>query len=237
MLLRIIYTLCAVLLCACSGSDNVVKGSGKIVKTDRTMNEFTNIELIGTGTLVLKQGDKPALTIETDDNLIEYIRTDVSGGTLYIEVLKNATLSPSKGLLYFVTVKDLNSVKVSGAAVLRTLGEIESNALTVSLSGAGTLNMTVDAKELNVQISGTGDAIFKGEAKQEKIDVSGAGSFKGFDLVSKNASVSMSGVGNAEINASEALNVEISGVGSVLYKGTPSLKQNITGVGAVRHAE
>lgn len=237
MLLRIIYTFCAILLCACSGSDNVVKGSGKVIRVDRPVGDFKNIDLIGSGTLVLKQGDKTALTIETDDNLIEFIRTDVNGGTLNIEVLKNASLSPSKGLLYFVTVKDLSSVKVSGAAILRTLGEIEANELSVSLSGAGTLNMNVDAKSLDVKITGSGDATFKGEAKEETIEVSGAGSFKGFDLASRQAKITLSGVGNAEVNAVESLVVDISGVGSVLYKGTPSLKQTISGVGAVRHAE
>lgn len=237
MLLRIVFALCAVVLCACSGSSDVVKGSGKIEKQERPVKDFSKINLIGSGTLILQQGETPALTIETDNNLFEYIRSDVSADVLYIETLKSMSLSPSKGLIYLVTVKDLENVKISGAAVLRTLGEIESKDLAIDLSGAGTVNMNVNADVLNVKISGSGDAIFKGEADKAVIAVSGAGSFKGFELSAADANVTLSGVGNAEINASESLDVEISGVGSVLYKGAPSLTQSISGVGAIRHAE
>lgn len=236
MTLRLIFSLLmASILVSCSGTVDVIKGSGKITTEEKEVSPFTKIVLDGVGLLELATGDKDSLTIETDDNLQHYVHVKVEGETLHLGLTDNVTLSPSKVITYRVTAKMLNSLDVSGAATVTAVKPLKVNNLSVNLSGAGKIDLNVEANDLSISLSGSGNLSAKGSTSQLFINVSGAGQFKGFDLAAKTAEVSLSGVGNAEINASDRLDATISGVGSVLYKGTPALHQKVTGVGALRH--
>ncbi len=238
MLFRLLFTLLlGISLSSCGEMGRAQKGSGKIVKEERKVDDFHKIVLSGVGRLELGQGEIPKVLIETDDNLMEFIRTQVMGGTLYIETLNNVSLSPTNEMVYHVTVRDLNEVDVSGAASVKTLNPIKAESLKVILSGAGSIALDVDAIDLTVDLSGSGNVKLNGKAEHQDVSVSGAGLYKGFGLVSTSARVSVSGVGSAEVNAQNELDVSISGVGSLNYKGTPQLKQTISGVGTVRHVE
>ncbi|MEZ4735047.1 MAG: hypothetical protein R3E79_48750 [Caldilineaceae bacterium] len=70
-------TLLVALLVAGCGFQ-VVSGSGTVVPEERPVSDFTRVDFTGFGELTLVQGDKEALTIETDDNLLP-IKTTVSG--------------------------------------------------------------------------------------------------------------------------------------------------------------
>lgn len=224
-------------LASCGQASNIVKGSGKVIKQERKLESFDKIVLSGMGTLILKQADKTNVIVETDDNIQEYVRTNVSADTLYIDVFKNVSLSATKDITYYVDFKGLKSVEVAGAATVKSPDTINVKEIKVALSGAGAVDLKINADKVILSLSGSGNIILAGKTKDEVITVSGAGTFKGFELITERAEVNVSGVGNAEVNASKELFANISGVGSVLYKGTPSLKQSITGVGAVRHAE
>lgn len=86
----------------------------------------------------------------------------------------------------------------------------------------------------SLAISGKGNFKLIGP-KQEMLDIriTGSGDVKAFDMEVNNSTISISGVGNCEINAVKNLDVTISGIGTVLYLGNPKRSINITGEGAV----
>ncbi len=106
----------ALLLTACSyGGVNIsvnsitVNGSGTITTQERTVSDFSKVELQSIGNLTIKQGDSESLTVKADDNLLPYITTDVSGDTLVIGMKPNTNPIPSKTIEYTLTVKSISS--------------------------------------------------------------------------------------------------------------------------------
>lgn len=238
MFLRSLFVLLSCLFVSgCGQMGHVVKGSGKITKDERHVEPFNKVVVSGVGNLLVQTGDIPSVVVEGDDNLLEYIRTQVSEGVLYIETLNNVSLSPTKDLVYHVTVPNPSSITVSGAATVKSVKQIKSDDLKVVLSGAGSVSLDIDTHELIVDLSGSGNILLIGKADKQEINVSGAGIYKGFGLESKKGKVIVSGVGSAEVNIIDDLDVEISGVGSLNYRGAPKIKQTISGVGTVRHVE
>ena len=65
-------------------------------KTDLT-NLFKKVKLDGSGTLIIKQGKSESLIIETDDNIVPFIKADLKGGSLCL--YSDELINPSK--LYF----------------------------------------------------------------------------------------------------------------------------------------
>ena len=77
------------------------------------------------------------------------------------------------------------------------------------------------AKELDVDISSSGDMTLTGEADILKADLSSAGDLKGYDLRTREADVSVSSAGDADINVSEKITARASSAGDINYKGDP----------------
>ncbi|OGO16907.1 MAG: hypothetical protein A2Z14_01960 [Chloroflexi bacterium RBG_16_48_8] len=55
-----------------------IQGSRNIITEARDVGGFNRIELEGMGKVILTQGEEESLTIEADDNLMEYITTEVT---------------------------------------------------------------------------------------------------------------------------------------------------------------
>lgn len=220
-----------------------VKGSGEIVVEDRKVSGFDKILVEGVGRLILTQGDSESLSIETDDNLMEYIRTEVVGDTLKIGFEDDVVLSsnvggigldPTEGFIFRISVIDLQGIAISGAADIE-MEKIKTDQLDIDLSGAGLVSIDdLDASTLNVHISGAGDVKIVGRVVSQVVMLSGLGRYQAFNLESQDAAVTISGAGGANVWVIDSLKVSISGAGDVQYYGNPSVNRNISGVGKIQ---
>ena len=84
----------------------------------------------------------------------------------------------------------------------------------------------------SVTLTGVGDFILSGDYQDElAIFLTGVGTVKAFDLEVGTCNISITGVGDCEVNVKNELIVNITGVGDIYYKGDPSIDQSIAGVG------
>lgn len=214
-----------------------VPGSGVIKSDKRDIASFTSIDLRYPAVVTIKQGEKDTVTVETDNNLLPQITTNVSGGVLVIDNNKpvwSQRVNPSDKVLITITVKDLQVVDFPSAGEVSMEG-IVSDSLKVLVTGAGSISMQeVDLGKLEVQLSGAGSINAAGKADKLTLTISGAGSFNGSDLKVNTANVGISGVGSASIWVVNDLTANISGVGSINYYGNPaSIQKNVSGLGKV----
>jgi hypothetical protein len=212
-----------------------VRGSGDVVREERRVSDFDHVSLTGIGRVVLTQGESESLTVETDDNILPYIRTEVRGRTLVLGFNKRATgrsMDPSE-LTFHLQVREVSGLDLTGAGTLEA-DSLTCDRLQVHLSGAGHIAVdSLDAEELVVRLSGAGGLEVAGEVTEQDVDISGVGAYRGSRLQSERAVVEVSGAGGATVWVTETLNVRVSGVGSVDYYGSPSVTQNVSLVGKV----
>ena len=89
--------LCA-LACGCSNfewSGTSIKGSGNVVSETRQLTHFDRVTIFGSGHLTVVQGEQEGLTIQADDNLLPYIKSEVAGGSLKLGP-EDVNLRPTK---------------------------------------------------------------------------------------------------------------------------------------------
>ena len=131
--------------CAVPFRPRLIKGSGNIIIEDRKVSGFDKILVTGVGKVIITQGDSESLSIETDENLMEYIETKVNGNTLEIGFKDDivfssnggqAALDPSDGFTFRVSVIDLEAILLSGAAKFE-VEKLKTDQLRINLSGAG----------------------------------------------------------------------------------------------------
>jgi hypothetical protein len=212
----LIVAILGMLSAACTISVRYEEGSGVVVEEERSVSGFNRISFEGIGKLIITQGDEESLLIEAEDNIMPLIETRVRGRTLQISFDGNRfenIIRPTEPVRFHLTVTDLEGVFLSG------LGDIDA--------------MQIEVESLDVTLSGAGSITVSGEARQQDVNVSGAGAYDAADLESEVADINLSGAGSATVWVTESLDVNISGLGSVSYYGDPEVEQSVSGLGNI----
>ena len=229
--------------CAVPFKPRMVRGSGDVVVEDRRVSGFDKILIEGAGKIILTQGSSETLSVETDNNIMEYIKTEVNGDTLEIGFEDNVVFSsgrgrialdPTDGFIFRISVIDLQAITVSGAADIEA-GKLKSDQLDITFSGAGQVSVDdLNVDHLSVLVSGAGDVDMTGKVVSQTVRLSGLGRYRAFDLESQKADVIISGAGGADVWVADYLDVTISGAGDVKYYGDPSVTPEISGIGRIQ---
>lgn len=227
-----ILTLVVLLLSACGAS--YVRGSGNVITEDRNVSGFNGLNMAGYGEVIITQGDAESLTIETDENLLQYIQTEVRNNTLYIEFTDKVIPDPSLSITFNLSIIDLESLELAGAGSF-DIKALDTPSLGILFNGAGNIDLeSLTADQITVQLNGAGSIKAAGEVAKQDVTISGAGKYSTPDLKSSQADVLVEGLGQVEIWVTDTLNVNIEGAGSVNYYGSPSVTQNVEGAGSIQ---
>ena len=215
-----------------------VRGSGTLATEERRVSGLSAVDLGSLGHLVIELGDQEMLRIEAEENLLEYIETDVRGNTLEISTRRGINLNPREPINFYLTIQSLDSISVSGLGDVEAPG-LEADEFSVEISGSGDVSLdSLVASRLRVDISGLGNLdIEAGQVDDQDIEISGDGDYNARDLESNTAEVDISGLGSAILRVSDHLEANISGGGSVRYYGDPSVDKNVSGLGRVEPAD
>ena len=225
-------------LFSCRFMGKRIHGNSNIRSVDRTVSSFKEVEANGNIKLIVTQGDLKPVRIETDENLISYIEVLQEGDRITIQPRNGVNLIPSGDLNVYVTSPTFKSIEVSGSSDIVGQNKITSpDEISLSASGAGDIQMEVDAPKVSAGISGSGSVKLRGQAKDFDVDLSGAGHAYCYDLLTENTTVEISGAGSAQVYASVKLKASVSGAGNISYKGNASVSQEISGAGSVNKVD
>jgi hypothetical protein len=209
-----------------------VEGNGKFIKVDRALkDDFTSIEISGNFNMVLTQDSLPKLSIEADENLMDYIETKVKNHKLIIKNKKRIT--SAKDITIFLTINQLKQMELSGAVVLRSSGKINLDEISLELSGASNVNMDLNCSTLNAHCNGSSTLKLIGAAVSAEIETSGACDIDNSQMVIESMKMEVSGAGKIIVNVLTKLDVKVSGAAVVEYMGTPEVHKEVSGAGSV----
>jgi hypothetical protein len=212
---------------------NYVQGSGNVITEERHVSGFDSVDMSGFGEVFITQGDTESLTIETDDNLMQYIESVVRGNTLYLEFEDNTIPDPSGKITFRLNVIDLEALDLSGAGSF-IIDSLETSNLEITFGGAGKVDLdSLLADRVSTRVSGAGDISLTGEVGAQDIHIAGVGKYVAPDLKSNQATVQIEGAGSVVIWVVDELDLTVQGAGNVDYYGNPTVTQNIEGGGKI----
>lgn len=215
-----------------------VHGDGNVTTQDRTVSDFKNVEVGGAAKVYVTQGDQHSVKIEVDENLQQFVEVLQEGNKVVIREKPGFNLDPTGDMKIYVSSPVYNDIDVSGACDIIGQGTITNpENLSMHISGAGDMQMDVNAPQISAEVSGSGSVNLKGETKSVDISLTGAANAHCFDLKSENTKIEISGAGNAQVYASVKLDAEVSGAGSVDYKGGGQVDEHVSGAGSVHKAD
>ena len=192
-----------------------IRGNGHIKTDERPVSPFANIDVRGAFTIEWQSG-APSLRITTDENLLGYIDSDISGDTLHLHTREQ--IRPTHGVKVFISSPTRTGARISGAVKL-VAKQLTGSRFALESRGA-----------CQVSLDGNIDELLA--------DMTGASELAANSLQTKTAEISTTGAGDAEIAVAETLKVVITGAGKVKYSGSPAtIEKHISGAGSIRHRD
>jgi len=146
-----IILLALILTTAASFAQNKekIKGTKTVTIAAREIGSFENLEVEDNIEIFLVKGDVNALEIEADENLHEFIVSDLNGGTLRLTTSKNA--ASYKKLSVKVTYTDaLKMVTARHESTINALSDIELDNITFKTSDFTKLFLNVKSRLFTV---------------------------------------------------------------------------------------
>lgn len=212
---------------------NYVQGSGNVITEERDVSGFNSVNMSGFGEVLITQSNTESLSIETDDNLMQYIDSEVRGNTLYLEFQERILPDPSGRITFRLNVIDLEALDLSGAGSF-AIESLETPSLEITFDGAGNIDLdSLIADRVSTRVSGAGDISLTGEVGAQDVHIEGIGKYSASDLKSSQATVEIEGAGSVVIWVLDQLDLTIQGAGNVDYYGNPTVTQDVEGGGSI----
>ncbi|MCP4396718.1 MAG: DUF2807 domain-containing protein [bacterium] len=218
-----------------AGRIDRIKGSGKLIAESREVSNFDRIVLNGFGEVVITQGEEESLSVETDDNIMPYIATEVRRGTLYLEydAKKVKRIAPTR-LKFTLHLKHLVGLNIFGSGEISAMS-LDTNDLDIDIDGSGDVQIdSLTAEKLEIRIDGSGKVTLAGVANGQDIKIDGSGKYFSGNLRSDTVKITLNGSGDTVVWATETLNAHINGSGSVNYYGSPAVDLSGSGSGKMK---
>ncbi|EGV42785.1 DUF2807 domain-containing protein [Bizionia argentinensis JUB59] len=231
--------LLTILLCSaasCAQWGKRISGNGNIVTIERNTSDYEEIACYGSFDYILLAGTEGKLKIEGEENLLEYIITEVKDGKLIVKTEKGINLSTSrkKTIKIFIPFKDIEKVSLAGSGDIISKAPINTDEFDVNLTGSGDITLDIFANEIESNLTGSGDITLTGKTTDLKLTITGSGDYSCYGLSAENTEVSISGSGDMEVVSNSNLKIRVTGSGDVSYKGNPAKEDTkVTGSGSI----
>ncbi len=238
--------LCAVLFLMGIGMASAQSNSTDTV--DAHLTGFDRIKIQGPFKVYITQGTEESVKLIASQEALGRITSTVEGQTLNLRNKyeswswgpkkwfsgNNRDYNQVERVIVYITLRDLNSLSISGSGNVAFTSPIATKALDVQLRGSADLSGKINTQQLDATISGSGNIKLAGTATDAKVKISGSGKFSALDLATENANVHISGSGDASVNASNQVNAALHGSADLRYTGTASINTIKTGSASVR---
>ena len=171
-------------------------GTKKIVFQERIIPTYSQIEVLGNADIVLTEGNVGQITVETSENVLPYIATEVKEGTLVIKLKHYGVNYVSKLRIHIPIDENFQKIAIVGKGIVTThknfslqlhslevvlkgdgnfLGkELSTRKAILFIAGAGNIEASV-TEDVQAKIMGYGNISIFGNPPQRDTNIKGSG--------------------------------------------------------------
>lgn len=233
-----------------------------VTETYSIKSNYTAISVTNMIEVVLVDAPKNSIRVETDERLMPYLQIVVKNGVLVlnfddqreVERLRKRNLNLADTRVY-VSARGVDTFTASGMSEFEADMPIAASTITISASGMSsidferveckTFKLSISGKtEVDVQlqadkcdlsVSGMSEVDLEGRTDRLSLRLSGMSEVSLDELHARTAEVYVSGMSEAEVNASESITGGVSGMSNLTTCGSAKVKVSTSGGGSHKH--
>ncbi len=207
--------------------------SDNVITKNYTLKAFNALKVSSAFTVEFIHSSENKVVVEIDKDAESHLYVGVNDGKLVIK-LQDCNSCNTRTLKAKVYGNSINELYISGASSFVSNYTFNEKKMSIKISGASKVDISIKTEQLSTDISGASKLIANGIATTQLIDASGASNFNGKNCKSNNVSVEASGASKVTIDCSNTLNVDASGASSIRYLSRPkTVNENSFGASSV----
>lgn len=211
-----------------------IEGSGRVVSEEKKVQSFRAVSISVPGKIEVRQGEREAVKIETDDNILAAMEILVEGESLKIRMKDKDSYPKTRHLNLIVYLKHIDDLALESSGSVRS-DKLVSHDLKLRIGGSGDVTIAdLKTETLKVSIGGSGSFSARGVAPQIAAAIGGSGKLDMRHLAAQDVRIGIGGSGKVDTWVSDNLSVSIGGSGHVNYYGDPRVSKSIGGSGSVK---
>jgi hypothetical protein len=214
--MRKLFAVIAVATAFASCSKDVIKGTGSVVTSKRTVSDFSGVDVAGANNVFISYAPEITVTLKGYSNLVSHYQAEVKEGKLYLHYDNDVNVK-NDNMQVYITMPSFNALSLSGSCSINATGSFDNtDKLSVFTSGDGNINI--------------GDI----STNMYSINSSGNSNISTVGVKAKTSDIEISGSSEVSLSVSDKLDVKISGDGKVYYQGEPAtINTDISGSGKI----
>ena len=229
----IIVVLLSILMSSCQFSLNLgdtIKGDGNVVKENRPVSgEFTNIEVSKGIDVYITQEDAKSIVVEADKNIIDYITTDISDGTLKISIEKSVRNSKSRNV--YVSMPNVENLRASSGASINSKNKLLVRSIDVKASSGSGINLTVETEKTVCETSSGSEIEIDGKTLNLIAESSSGSDIDAENLLSNEVTAKSSSGSGIKVHPIVSLDAKASSGSDIKYYNNPKTITKATSSG------
>ena len=174
--------------------DQIV-GSGNPATESRDVSGFDVVSVSGPGEALIDRTGTESLSITADDNILPLLESTVVDRTLVVGPRQGTRFTTRSPIRHDITAAELRALTAAGSLSV-SASSIDTDALTVDLSGSTT-------------------ATLEGRTDRQTLNITGSGQYRAENLVSSVVALNVTGSGRVEYIGDPVVAVTVTGSGAV----------------------
>jgi hypothetical protein len=211
-------TLLFVGLMSCSNVE-LIAGNGKIVKKEIDVTDFKGLCVSAGLDVTLVQDSFERVVIETDENMLEYVKFENNDGIL--NIYRSEGHSKPTKIKINVTAINIEKLYASSGADIKGTNLIKTDYLEMDASSAADINIEVRGKYVIANSSSGADVNISGEAAVFNATASSGADIKAKGLLAGTVKANASSGADIAVRVKEEIIAEASSGGDVKVVGRP----------------
>jgi hypothetical protein len=200
--------------------------AGNLFAQENVLGDFNEISIQDNFDVILTQGTTQSYRVEPSD-----IAIDITTSGNKLSIKRGSNKKSATVYVNFINVKEIG---VLGSANVGSSNQIQTDNLSLNLTGSGDLRINVKATNVDAAVAGSGDIYVEGSATNLNGSVAGSGDLMAAKLMAENVKIEVAGSGDAAVNVSKSLDASVAGSGDIKYVGNPATRNvNIVGSGSI----
>ncbi len=233
---KLIYILWIGLLFACNGENvpDCFQNAGDIVEQEFEVANFTKITVNPRIELILSQGPKQQVIVQTGEYLLPDIDVRVEGERLRLFNDNACNLTRDYGITkVFVTAPNITEIRNGSSLTVSSLGVLNYDNLRLvsedfsnqdDLNTSGNFDIEVNSQNIDVVINNLSSVFISGTVDSLYVGYfSGDARFEGRDLIAQDVEIYQRSSNDMIINPQQSIIGEIRSTGDVILVNTPPI--------------
>ena len=217
-------------------SKEPLTGSGQVITETRETLPFMDIEVSGKLEVHLQQGDSLEITVEADDNLLEFIDTRIEDNKLRIGL--TSRVSTESQILVNITLPDISRLRASSNASIVTSDQLTGSYFEIELSSGAHSTLDLNFEKVKIALSSGAEATLYGEANKLFVESSTGSDLDARYFKAANCDITTRSGSESKVYVTEFLKATARSGSSIYFRGEPSRREWFTsGGGTIKEEE